>query len=461
MSRIARWAAIGGTGTGTGLAIPTIRSVTGDTTTQSGDLGNIVLHLGSGTYTHNLEEANAVYYTVVNGSDNPLAIVPSTGTVSGAASMSLPPRVGTSKPSITLLWKSATTDWIIVGRSNPPADGTTISDVSGELTGDVFEAMLTALNAGSGVTPLAGDVVLGGTLSPDGGVTPGTPKLMTLPTTSASLFDMKDSVKVATTANITLSGEQTIDGVTTSASRVLVKNQTTGSQNGIYVSGAGAWTRATDADSSAEMTAGVVVPVEGGGTVNGGRIFILTTSGTVTLGTTALTFSRVDSGDLATADIGVTVQAYSATLALLAALSTTSFGRSFLTAADAAAAQALVGEVFVFALSDDGPSATAITTGVAKQTWRAPYAFTITAVRASLSTASSSGIPTVDINEGGTTILSTKLTIDAGEKTSTTAAAAPVLSDTSLADDAEITFDIDVAGTGAKGLKVSIYGHRT
>jgi len=113
-----------------------------------------------------------------------------------------------------------------------------------------------------------------------------------------------------------------------------------------------------------------------------------------------------------------------------------------------------VPEIFEFALSDE---TTAITTGTAKLTWRAPRALTVTAVRASLSTASSSGIPTVDINEGGTTILSTKLTIDANEKTSTTAATAAVISDTALADDAEITFDIDVAGTGATGLKVKIY----
>lgn len=103
---------------------------------------------------------------------------------------------------------------------------------------------------------------------------------------------------------------------------------------------------------------------------------------------------------------------------------------------------------------------TTLTTGTAKKTFRMPFAFTLTSVRANLSTASSSGLPTIDINEGGTTILSTKLTIDANEKTSTTAATAAVISDTSLADDAEITIDVDVAGTGAKGLKVYMYGYR-
>lgn len=115
-------------------------------------------------------------------------------------------------------------------------------------------------------------------------------------------------------------------------------------------------------------------------------------------------------------------------------------------------------QAIAVALSDE---ATAITTGTAKVTIRMPYAFTLTAVRASLTTASSSGIPTVDINENGTTILSTKLTIDASEKTSTTAATPVVISDASLANDAEITFDIDVAGTGATGLKVYLIGRRT
>lgn len=114
-------------------------------------------------------------------------------------------------------------------------------------------------------------------------------------------------------------------------------------------------------------------------------------------------------------------------------------------------------ESLVIALGDE---TTTITTGTAKVTFRMPYAFTLTAVRASVNTVSSSGVVTVDINEGGTTILSTKLTIDASELTSTTAATPAVISDSSLADDAEITLDIDTAGTGAKGLKVTLVGRQ-
>ena len=107
--------------------------------------------------------------------------------------------------------------------------------------------------------------------------------------------------------------------------------------------------------------------------------------------------------------------------------------------------------------------ATALTAGTAKVTFRMPFAFTLTGVRASLTTAQTSGsIFTVDINEGGTSILSTKLTIDNTEKTSTTAATPAVISDTALADDAEITVDIDQVGDGtAKGLKVTLLGTKT
>ena len=105
------------------------------------------------------------------------------------------------------------------------------------------------------------------------------------------------------------------------------------------------------------------------------------------------------------------------------------------------------------AVSDE---TTALTTGNGKIAIRAPTAMEITDIRASLTGAgSTSGTTTIDINDGGTTILSTKLTIDNTEKTSTTAATPLVISDSSIADDAEITIDIDQIGDGtATGLKV-------
>lgn len=105
---------------------------------------------------------------------------------------------------------------------------------------------------------------------------------------------------------------------------------------------------------------------------------------------------------------------------------------------------------------------TALTVGSKKVTFRMPYAMTVTEVRASLSTAQTSGsIFTVDITESTLSILSTKITIDNTEKTSVTAATPPVISDSSLADDAEISINIDQVGDGtAKGLKVTLKGVR-
>ena len=105
---------------------------------------------------------------------------------------------------------------------------------------------------------------------------------------------------------------------------------------------------------------------------------------------------------------------------------------------------------------------TALTTGTGKVTFRMPYAMTLTDIRASLSTAQASGtIFTVDVNQGGSSIISTKITIDNTEKTSTTAATPPVISTSALTDDAEITIDIDQIGDGtAAGLKVTLIGTR-
>jgi hypothetical protein len=105
---------------------------------------------------------------------------------------------------------------------------------------------------------------------------------------------------------------------------------------------------------------------------------------------------------------------------------------------------------------------TALTTGTAKVTFRMPCAMTLTDVRASVTTAATGGtLLTVDVNESGTTILSTKLTFDASEKTTTTAATPRVISDSSLADDAEITIDIDAVGStiAGAGLKVYLIGY--
>lgn len=121
-------------------------------------------------------------------------------------------------------------------------------------------------------------------------------------------LDAKDSVRVATTANVALTGATTttIDGVTLAAgNRILVKNQTTGSENGIYVFATGAWSRATDADTSAKVSSGLFVFVEEG-TVNSDSGWVLTTDGVITIGTTSLNFAQFSGAGQITAGMGLT-----------------------------------------------------------------------------------------------------------------------------------------------------------
>ena len=121
-------------------------------------------------------------------------------------------------------------------------------------------------------------------------------------------LSFKNSVKAATTANITLSGTQTIDGVSVSSTnRVLVKDQTTASQNGIYAVAAGAWTRTTDADASGEISDGTLVPIESGA-LNGDTLWLCTaTSATPWIpGTHTSTWTRFSSTAGVSAGNGLT-----------------------------------------------------------------------------------------------------------------------------------------------------------
>ena len=102
--------------------------------------------------------------------------------------------------------------------------------------------------------------------------------------------DFKHSVLAATTAAITLSGLQTVDGIAlTAGARVLVKNQAAAKDNGLYLVASGAWARCPDADTSAKVTPGLLVLVERG-TANGDSCWQLITDAPITLGVTALAF---------------------------------------------------------------------------------------------------------------------------------------------------------------------------
>jgi hypothetical protein len=234
-----------------------------------------------------------------------------------------------------------------------------------------------------------------------------------------------------------------------------------------------------------------------------------------TLGVSSFVKTILDDADAAAvratigAVIGTNVQAYDAELAALAGLTSaadklpyftgsgtaavttmTSFARTLLDDTDAATMRATLGtgtgsgdllasnnlsdvanaataganirpvESIIIAVGDE---TTAITAGATKVTFRMPYAFTVTEVLGDLVAAQASGsIFTVDINEAGVSILSTKLTIDNTETDSDTAATPAVISDSSLARRAVMTIDVDQIGNGsAAGLKVTLVGHRT
>ena len=118
-------------------------------------------------------------------------------------------------------------------------------------------------------------------------------------------LDSKASVRAATTANITLSGTQTVDGVALNAGdRVLVKDQTSQPQNGIYIVAAGAWGRAGDADTWGELVSAYVFVEEGTANADSGWVSIVDQGGT--LGTTAVTWTQFSGAGQITAGAGLT-----------------------------------------------------------------------------------------------------------------------------------------------------------
>ena len=165
-------------------------------------------------------------------------------------------------------------------------------------------------------------------------------------------------------------------------------------------------------------------------------------------------------GDCVTWDDGAEGFVYSASTDLDVTL-VSSFMSSLLDDANSAAARVTLGlkDALIIAASDE---TTAITAGTAKVTFYMPYAFTVTEVVAGLTTAQASGsIFTVNVNQNGTTIISTKVTIDNTESTSLTAATPCVISVTALAKGDKITIDVDQIGNGsACGLKVWLVGYQ-
>jgi phage-related tail fiber protein len=220
---------------------------------------------------------------------------------------------------------------------------------------------------------------------------------------------MKLPVRAASTVALVLSGLQTVDGVVLAQDdRVLVKDQASSVDNGVYMADSGAWERAKDWDGPYDIVNGSLVYVTDG-TLNLG-LWMIDTDDPITVGTTAVLIRRAR----------------------------------------------LQQEMLPVACSDE----TSILTVGTKTVFRMPYAMGLTSVKASLTTAQTAGtIFTVDILKNGVSILSTKITIDNNEKTSVTAVTPPVLSNTSLAADDEISIAITQIGNGtATGLKAYLIG---
>ncbi len=250
-------------------------------------------------------------------------IVGTATSFNGSANITIPMTLATIVDSGTGLFKKITTNakGLVTGTTNVVQSDITGLLGSGSITNTMIAntavSNLSGTNTGDQTITLTGDITGTGngsfatTLS-NSGVTAGTYSKVTVDSkgriTAGMVQTMEDipdatfkrSVKAATTANITLSATQTIDGVALVAGdRVLVKNQTTTSQNGIYVVAAGAWTRALDADTSSKI-ASAIVAIDSG-TLLGGKLFDNDFKTTDTLGTTTMTWNmNLDDGALLT-----------------------------------------------------------------------------------------------------------------------------------------------------------------
>lgn len=170
---------------------------------------------------------------------------------------------------------------------NHIADTTGVHGIADTSLLDTIALRNTAI---AGFAPLASPALTGTPTAPDPTTAQGIATKAYVDANAQGLQVKQPAVPVATTANITLSGEQTIDGVTTSASDILVKNQTAPAENGIYTTAAGAWARRADMDSSGEVKGAFVFVT--GGTTQAKTGWAVAGAGPFTLGTTAIVWAQ-------------------------------------------------------------------------------------------------------------------------------------------------------------------------
>jgi hypothetical protein len=263
----------------------------------------------------------------VNGTSTLTGTLTTTGGLSGPLTSSSATITGGTLNGVVIGGSSAqaitgTNVTATVGFSGP-LTGAVTGNVTGNLTGAVTGNVTGNLtgNVTGNVTAASGtstfnNVTISGSLDMDSG-TSATITGLASPTNDSDAatkgyvdalaqgIDAKASVVVATTANITLSGTQTIDGIAVSVGdRVLVKDQTTVSGNGIYVVASGSWTRATDADTWTELVAAFTFVEKG--TTNADSGWICTVDAGGTIGSTSVTFAQFSGAGQITSGDGLT-----------------------------------------------------------------------------------------------------------------------------------------------------------
>ena len=283
-------------GAGTGLASSTTNPIT---TIGTLSIANTAVTAGS------YGSASTVPTYTVNAQGQITAAANVTISIAPSQINATIPNSGLTNSSVTIGSSS-----LSLGGTLTTLAGVTISGATNTLT-NIGNSSLTNSSLTVGTTNIAlgaTSLTLGGLTSV--AVTQDPVSALQLATKQyvdniAQGLNTKAPVLVATTANITLSGEQTIDGFTTSSSRVLVKNQSTAANNGIYVSSSGAWTRSLDADTWNELVSAYVLVEQG--TINGDTGWVCTSDPGGTLGVTAVTWVQFSGAGTYTAGTGLTL----------------------------------------------------------------------------------------------------------------------------------------------------------